>query len=823
MKGITEKDKQDELIKPMTERARKLKDTLWWKHTRGGEYVEKGVKAGIERARYMTQSFKETDGEEWVIRRAKALANVLDNITIFIKDHELLVGDHAEKPNLMPIYQESNYFLNIDLLNSPYCPDEKEEFREIAEWWKPHTLQAKAEKYISEEEKELINANTSFESPGYVTGYSSPIPAYETVLEDGLEGIIARIEKKLKEAQDEFLHQNPWNGPEAMTLLKKMDEWKAMIIADKAVMRWTKRYARLARYMAEEEKDSKRKEELLMMADICNHAPSKPCRGFRDAVQTHWFTYLVVQSLERYGSGMACKMDSMWYPYYKRSIEKKEQPMTREEMVELVVLHRLKVSEHGVIKSRLYREIHAGANDLFIITIGGVNPDGSTACTDLTNIILEAAATAMTTEPSLGLRWHENMPELTARYAHECIRRGLGFPSIKNDEVAINSLVEGFGGTGGQPVREARRWCLALCMSPGRSGRHGGQRTRWALSSYTAKLLELALSDGYDYSYTDMQLGPHTGDPTKFKTFDDLLQAYKVQYQYVHAALTRSRDLTRYLEAKFYQSPFLSSLDDECVERGLDGIEWEEYCIPWFNVIDDIVVADSLTAVKKLVFEEKKYTMEQLVKALRANWEGYEDMRLDFWNAPKWGNDDDYADEVTANLFRYHSLELKQHTNIFGSYNKPLPQHVALYWSLGPRIGATPNGRRHGEVLDDGGNSPYIGCDKKGPTAVLNSCSKIDYSLQKAVLLNQKLDHNAMNSDKGFALWYAYMKTWHRLGIDHVQFNVCDHEQLKDAQKHPEKYPDLIVRVAGYSARFVDLSRYAQDTIIARTEQELAG
>jgi len=822
MKSATEKFKQDELIKPLTERARKLKDAIWWKHTRGGEYVEKGVKAGIERARYMTQSFKETDGQVWVIRRAKALANVLDNMTIFIKDHELLVGDHAEKPNLMPIYQESNYFLNIDLLNSPYCPDEKEEFKEIAEWWRPHTIQAKAEEYLDEDENELQSLNTLIESPGYKTGYSSPTPSYESVFEDGLEGRIERIEKKLKDAQDEFLHQNPWNGPEAMTLPKKMDEWKAMLIADKAVIRWAKRYARLARYMAEEEKDPKRKEELLMIADICNHVPAKPCRGFRDAVQAQWFTYLVVQSLERYGSGMACKMDSMWYPYYKRSIDKIEQPMTREEMVELVVLHRLKVSEHGVVKSRQLREIHAGANDLFIITIGGVNPDGSNACTDLTNVILEAAATAMTTEPSLGLRWNEKMPELTARYAHECIKRGLGFPSIKNDEVAINSLLQGFG-LGGLSIGDARRWALALCMSPARTGRHGNQRTRWASSSYNAKTLELALNDGYDYSYTDSQLGPHTGDATKFKTFDDLLQAYKVQFQFVHAALSRGRDLSRYLEARYYQSAFISSLDDECVERGVDGIEWDEFVNPWFNVMDNVVVGDSLVAIKKLVFEDKKYTMEQLVKALRNNWEGYEEMRLDFWNAPKWGNDDDYADEIVANLYRYHSLEVQQNTNIFGAHPTPLPQHVGQYWVSGPRTGATPNGRKHGEVLDDGGNSPYIGCDKKGPTAVLNSCAKIDYSLQKGVLLNQKLDHNVMNSDKGFSLWYAYMKTWHRLGLDHVQFNVCNPEDMRNAQKQPEKYPDLIVRVAGYSARFVDLSVYAQDTIIARTEQELAG
>jgi len=810
-----------ELIRPLTERERKLKDAIWWKHTRGGEYVEKGVRAGIERARYMTESFKKTEGEPWVIRRAKALANVLDKMTIFIKDNELIVGDHAERPNMMPIYQESNYFLNMDLLNSPYAPEEKEEFKEIAEWWEPYTIQKRAESYLDETEKRILMANASMESPGFLTGYSSPTPSYESVLEDGLEGIIKRIEKNLKKAEREFLTTNPWDGRKVPELTHKIDEWRAMLIVDKAVIRWAKRYSRLARYMAEVEKDPRRKEELLMIADVTDHVPAKPARGLWDAMQCFWFVYLVAQSLERYGSGMSCKMDSMLFPYYKRSvIDKTEQPMTRDQAVELFVLHRFKVSEHGVVKSRLYREIHAGANDLFIITLGGIEPDGSEGCTEATNAILEAAAIAMTTEPSLALRWHENMPEKTARYAYECIKRGLGFPSIKHDEIAIQSLVQGFG-TKPLSIQEARRWALALCMSPAKSGRRGNQRTRWACSSYTGKILELALSDGYDYSYTDSQLGPHTGDPTKFKTFEDLLNAYKVQYQFVHAAMTRARDLTRYLESLYYQSPFISSLDDGCVELGKDGIEFDEFVNPWFNVMDEVVVADSLAAVKKLIFEEKKYTMKQLIEALRANWEGYEEMRLDFWNVPKWGNDDDYVDNIAVDLYRFNSLELQQNTNIFGAHPKPLPQHVAIYWVLGPRIGALPNGRRHGEVLDDGGNSPYIGCDKRGPTAVLKSCSKIDYGLLKGCLLNQKLDHNVMRSEKGFPLWFQYMKTWHALNIDHVQFNVADEKELRDAQKHPEKYPDLIVRVAGYSARFVDLSKYAQDTIIARTEQEL--
>ncbi|MFA5905889.1 MAG: pyruvate formate lyase family protein, partial [Desulfobacula sp.] len=230
---------------------------------------------------------------------------------------------------------------------------------------------------------------------------------------------------------------------------------------------------------------------------------------------------------------------------------------------------------------------------------------------------------------------------------------------------------------------------------------------------------------------------------------------------------------------------------------------------------------DSMAAIKKLVFDEKKYTMGELMDALRNNWEGKEQMRIDFWNAPKFGNDDAYADAVATKYYDLVADEWKRNTTYSGTYPLPLAQSVAGYIVNGPKTAATANGRHAGEALDDGGSSPYMGCDKNGPTAVLKSVSKINASKHKGILLNQRLSTVLMNSDSGFDLWHAYMKTWHSLGIDHVQFNVISTEDMKAAQIEPEKYTDTLVRIAGYSAKFIDLARYSQDTIIARTEQDI--
>nr|QWJ88493.1 BssA [uncultured bacterium] len=804
---------------PITERTARLKARCRWKHTSGGEYVDPDVRAGVERARYLTESYKQTLGEPEVIRRAKGLANILYKTTIHIQEDELIVGHNAENPNYLPLYPELSYFATLDMAESEYCADNKE-MREIVEWWKPYSLQSKCEPFFTPEERDVLYSSTTTEPPVFLSAFSNVVVNYESVLEDGLNSRIKMIEERLNKAEEK-LRKIPWNAQENLPLLDKIHVWHSMIIACKAVVAWARRYSRLARIMAEHfETDPKRKEELLQISDICWRIPAEPARGLKDAMQGKWFTYLICQAYERYASGYAHKEDKLLWPYYKTSvIDKAFQPMTREEAQELVECERLKVSEHGRPAGRWVREVLPGANDLFILTIGGTNGDGSDGCNDMTDVILDAAESIRTTEPSIGFRWNSKGRSETKKRVFNCIKAGLGYPSIKHDELNVAQLVNKFG----VPEEQARSWALVLCMSPGVTGRRGTQKTRTEGGSEVRviKCLELALGDGFDYSLTNKQIGPHTGDPTRFQSFEELCDALRKQLSYAINLAIRAKDISRTMKARYLQCSFISAIDDGCVEEGADAISLAEIPNPWHNTIGNICTVNALAALKKLVFDEKKYTMEELLKALRANWEGYEEMRREFWNAPKFGNDDDYADEI-ARRFYDLTAEVWGEVKTYSGYAPlPLGQSVATYVHMGPRTGATPDGRKQGEVIDDGGISPYMGTDKKGPTAVLKSVSKVDASKHKGLLLNQRLSPQIIKGEKGFEIWLSYMNTWYDLKCDHVQFNVVSTEEMHAAQEEPEKYQDLIVRVAGYSARFVNLTRFGQDTIIARTVQEL--
>lgn len=806
---------------PITERTKRLKERCRFKHVAGGEYVDPEVRAGIERARYITEAHKANVGQPISIVRAKGLENILTKMTIHIQEDELIVGANTEHPDYFPLYPELSYFATVDMVESPYCAH-KEEMREIAEYWRPYTIQTKGQTYFTQEELDISYSATTVQPPMFVTAFSSIVPNYETILEDGLEKRVETIQAQI-DAANAKMRQSPWVAKDSLPYMDKIDKWKAMIIADQAVMAWAQRYSRLAKIIAENfEENDQRKEELLEIANICRQVPAKPPRGLRDAMQCKWFTYLICHSIERYASGYGQKEDKLMWPYYKKSvIEQKGQPMTRDEAQELFECERLKVSEHGSTKGRQLREFFAGANDLFILTLGGLNADGSDGCNDCTDVILDAAVSMKTTEPSIGFRWNAIGREQTKRKVFECIKMGMGFPSIKHDENGIAQLMNYFN----VPEKVANQWALVLCMSPGITGRRGTQksRTEGGEDIYPGKLLELALSDGFDHFFTDLQLGPETGDASKFKSIEDVWDAFRMQTRYAIDLALRAKDVSRTLEATCLPCPFIGSLDDGCVEKGMNDTEIAEVPNPWHNMnTGSTCVIDSFTAIQKLVFEEKKYTMAQLVEALQANWDGFEEMRLDFWNAPKFGNDDDYADEWAKRYYNLMADEFSRVRTYSGTYPLPLAQSVAGYIVNGPKTGALPNGRHGGEALDDGGISPYMGCDAKGPTAVLKSVAKAPHKRFKGILLNQRLSPGIMHSQGGFDLWHAYMKTWHKMECDHVQFNVVSSEELRAAQKEPEKHTDTIVRVAGYSAKFIDLATFSQETIIARTEHELA-
>jgi len=823
---IPDEELHEHLSKPSTDRTKRLKARCRWKHASAGEFVEKGVRAGIERMRLVTDAHKANRGKPEVIRRALILANVLNKSTIVLQTDEKIIGYHAEDPNMFPLYPELSYMNVKDYLMSDYSPQPESEAEKINNYWKSYSLQAKCEEYFEPVDLARMYQVSTMEAPSFAHGFNSVIPPYETVLEDGLLKRIELAETHIKNAKAE-LAREPWNGSTQLSWIPKIDNWNAMIIADKAVIAWARRHARLCKIVAEHfEHDPVRKKELLEMAEISHRVPAEPCKGLKDAFQAKWYTFLVCHGIERYASGFAHKEDKLLYPYYQTSvIDKTFQSMTHEDVVEYVEMERLKISEHGAGKSRGYREIFPGSNDLFILTLGGTNRDGSDGCNDMTDAILEATRNIRTTEPSIVFRYSKKNRVKTLKKVFNCIRDGLGYPSIKNDDIGIEQMkyyskysMNGNGATD----EEAHDWCNVLCMSPGLFGRRKAQKTRSEGGSalFPAKILEITLNNGYDWSYSDMQLGPETGYGEEFETFEDLLEAFKKQYQYVISLAVRAKDVGRYIETQFLQIPFVSSLDDGCMELGEEATKLSEQPNGWHNPITSIVAGNSLVAIKKLIYDEKKYTMKQLMDALKANWEGYETMQKDFKNAPKWGNDDEYADAIIQKYYEeILGGEMAKVTNYSGGPVLPVGQAVALYMEVGSRTGPTADGRYGGEAADDGGISPYFGTDKKGPTAVLKSVSKVQQN-QKANLLNQRLAVPMMRSVHGFDIWHAYMDTWHDLNIDHVQFNVVSTAEMRAAQKEPEKHQDLIVRVAGFSARFVDIPTYGQNTIIARNEQE---
>ena len=799
----------------ITARAQNLKERCISKSPISGEYGP-GVGGCMERARYWTQAYRETEGEPEIIRRARALERVLDNMTIFIKDGELLVGYSASQPQLMPLHPEMSYQAMDQILAEPYIKEEdKQELREIVEYWRPRTLHARVEAALTPEERHIAGTDTAFQSTTYKDGVSSAAPDYDFVLQHGLNGIIGMLEEKLAEV-DSKLHDG-YAHPVMRELLPRSFQYQAMLIVARAAIRWTRRYSELAAEAARRETNPARQAELDKLARVCATCLAEPPQHLHEAMQAQWFFQVIYYAIERISTGAPFKPDHTFWPYYEKDVLK-DKILTRDEAQELFELWRVKYAELGRMGHRLFREIVQGAGEILVLTIGGQKSDGTDACNELTEVILDATRSIRNNQPSLAFRWHPRVARSAMLKALECIRAGLTMPSFKNDMIAIPQLID-FGAT----IEEARHWGLVLCMSPGLLGRKGTRvRNPWTLMA--AKGLDLALNDGYDPTWTKSQLGPHTGDASKFTTYEEVLEAFHTQVRAAVQLGSRVRLITRCFEAQYLNQPFLSLSYEGCIENGVDAVAWDEIPNPWINVAGGIDAADALATLKKLVFEEKRYTMAQVVAALKANWQGYEGMRQEFINdAPKFGNDDDYADFVAKkDVFDFIVEECKKVKNYSGASPRSLPQSVTIFWAHGRKTGALPNGRLAGEPLADGGVSPYIGYDKKGPTAVLQSVAKMDHTVHKGMLLNQRLAPASVKGDKGAELWLNYMKTWGELGIDHVQFNVVDTAVLRAAQKEPEKYPDLVVRIAGYSAYWNELNKTTQEAIIARTEQMLA-
>ena len=803
--------------KKRSPRLNYLRKAVWSKATKGSSWLP-GVQMDLENMRWFTKTFKEAPpAEPFIITRARALAALLDNMPIFITDHSRIVGYPGSAPHLLTWIPTASSLLNDDTLHdrTGIIPeDELDETKEMVEFWNGRTYEDACNQHKSRREK-VVALIGGVVGPGrdiVVVDYVNLQPDW---MYQGFDSIIKAIDENLKNAEKAMRGAD--RAEEQVSYMEKIDTWKAMKICLEATIRHARRYSRLAKILAENfETDATRRQELLRISETCEKVPARPPEHLWEAIQFDQFIQ-VAYRLEWHNPSWQWRQDYWHWPFYKKDVLE-EKNMTREEVVEYCAEWMILASSFGRAVLRAGREALQGNPGPYVWTIGGVDEDGKDACNDLTDCYLEGALLCRVCDPTFSFRYHSKVRQDTLRRVFECIRHGLGYPSIRNDDVLIPNLMHWFG----HPLKEARRWIHQSCMAPAPDTKWAAPALRYPSASIAAgaKPVSLVFNDGFD-PVTGMQIGIKTGDPTTFETFEEFYNAWYAQLKDGFKLATGMEHRNREVEAKQFPKPMTSSLFERCIETGLNSAACKERSSLWLTMFAFGDTGDCLAAVKKLVYDDKKYTMAQLKQALDANWEGYEEMRQDFVKAPKWGNDDDSVDQVWVKMYEDLGKMSWSILDINGQPRPTLPESIAGHIVGAPMIAALPNGRRLGDPLYDGGCSPGCGFDKKGPTAVLKSVGKLDHvGSCRASLLNQRLSPSQLQGERGFTMWRDYMKTWHDLGIGHVQFNMVDNETLYAAQREPEQYSELLVRIAGYSAHFVEMNKITQDAIIARNVQK---
>lgn len=761
------------------------------------------VKVCLERARLITESYKETEGEPMVVRRAKALKNILENMTIYIQPKERLVGNMASDPHSLPLYPELYWRWLEKALDDEYqhlLDDEgKGELKEINKYWKVLSVHGMERKLVPDS----IKPYTGYTPVSFFTyTWDMVLPNYEKIFRVGLKGIIKEAEDKLKEiGSDPDINAGEY--------LEEKRFLEAAVISLEATINFAKRYAALAKEMASKEKDEVEKARLQKLAEICDWVPENPARSLHEAMQCFFLIHLIVGFIELPSVGCGVRLDKIMYPYYRRDIE--EVRITREEALNLVESLWIKFEEMGFIHPPRLFGSAGGGLAWQNVTLGGVDKEGNDASNEMSYIILDATRELHSVQPPLCFRYHDRIPRGLVLRAVDTLRTGVAQPAIFNDKMMIPYLLGK-----GIPLEDARDYAISNCMSWIIPGKSMVYRQGMGMFSFPNCLM-LALNQGVDI-LSGQQVGYPTPDPLTFQSIDDVIEATFQQYRFFFEKQAYINNIADALYQEYLPRPFISALVDGCIQRGKECRRWyyhhRNYVMP--SGVNN--VADSLAAMKKFVFEEKKVSMAELLDALKNDFKGKEELRQMLLTAPKFGNDDDYVDRIAQVIHSRITEETQKFTTYYGYPFDVDGTNATMGYFLGMDVAATPEGRKAREPLHDGSVSPVQGQDKKGPSAVLNSVGRVDPLQSCNHLFNQRFAPQFLEGENQ-DIFASYLKTWSDLGIHHIQFNVIDPETLRDAQEHPEKHADLIVRVAGYAAYFVDLTRSLQDDIIARTEQ----
>ena len=774
------------------------------------QYLNTRVDMDVYNAKYLTEGFKETEGQPWIIQKATGYYHQCQKKNIYIQDNELLVGGPGFKPRCGILCADSSAGIitaELDTISTRefdpfYLSEEGKKVykEEVEEYWKNKCVLDRWRLLAPKDMETLRNNGAIFIDRKAVRGYGETTPSWNRILSKGIGGIRREAEEHMAMLDDAV----PGD-------LEKMFFYKAELLACDGIILLANRHADLAEQKATECGDPARKAELLKIAQVCRQVPEHPARTFYEACQSilfYEFAIFMEQNASSYNLG---RLDQYLYPYYKA--DKEAGILTDDEAQELMDCMWIKIAEMSLFQDEVTAQYAAGYCITVQTSCGGIDQYGNDATNELSYMMIQATMDVKFKEPNMAVTYSiSKNPDSLLRKAVESIRMGLTMPAVYTNDVGIRMMQNK-----GVPLSEAWDWNPCGCVETNLSGRMK-QYTDIADINMGA-MVEFALNDGVS-RITGEQVSVSTGDPRNFKTFDDFFNAVKAHIDYAVDVITSGNQLLDYLSMNYRTVPALSLGYEHCMESGKDysqpgGAKYS--CGGGVVTVGQADIVNSLAAVKYLVYDEKKVTMDELVKALDADFKGYENIQEMCLAAPKYGNDDERADFCVGEVFTHVIDQFEKYDTKFGKMTTGMLP-VSGNTPIGQWVGALPSGRNALTPLTDGIGATG-GTDRNGPSALLKSVSRIPHArFTQGTQLNMKIEPSILQGDDGLRHGMNLLKTMSTLDVYHAQFNVVDRETLLDAQVHPEKHRDLLIRVAGYTAFFTELGRETQDEIIGRTE-----
>ena len=771
----------------ITERVEKIRQN----------YVNTKPHISYERAWSWTKSFQRTEGLPNIIRVAQAFKDTCSELSVNIWEGELVVGTSGEYRKCAILTPEFGWLWINDEIDTfpersqdPYevTPEQAKFIREnIFPYWKGKSI----------EEAFLARTSEATKKIGVDTGFLDTDSKWRNgvgeISADYIDVLLPKGYAGIKKEAEEHLSQLNEAIPEEK---KKIDFYKSIIMIADGMMTLGRRYSEKATEMAAVEADPKRKAELEEIAQICATVPANPPKSFREAIQFVWFVQLGSILSENPLAWNPGRFDQYMYPYYEADL--KAGKIDYDTALEYVECLWLKYSEWAWTISKNTASFFAGYTNFENLTIGGTKVDGTDATNTISYMALQATKECMTHQPTLSCRIHPDCPPEFMEAVTELVSTGCGFPAIHGDRTGYQML----SNLGYEP-KDAKDWNNCGCVVP-----HSRKTFQWtsAASISFAAALEFALNEGKS-RLSGEQVSVPEKDPKTFTSIDEIIEAWKNQFRYLVKQGVISLVTAQEIHKESGHRPFMSACNEYCLKNGKD---------PVFTGVGLSVTANSLAVIKKLVFEDKKYTLSEVIDAINANWEGYEQLRQEALACPKYGNDNDYVDSIAKMLEEFFYTEVTSYKDLYGNHFVTAFMGISNYLPTGKVLGATPDGRHAKDPINEG-VSPYTGSDTSTCLAALRSAAKMEHDIHSGgTLLNLRLNHDLVATKRGRANLGAMLQSYFAIGGFHVQFNCISNEVLADAQKNPEKYRSLLVRVAGYSAQFTNLSKEMQDSIMAR-------